>query len=97
MRYEKITAAHEGCWFDCARGIYIGEAIIATAVDNGWDWKAAGYEEGDISPDSEHYCEAWDDAERFMGTLAPEGYWFGATENGDWGLWKVEEEEGEEA
>ena len=31
----KLTNAHAGCWFDGARGIYIGEAIQEEAVARG--------------------------------------------------------------
>ena len=38
--------------------------------------------------DHEWYSEAWDCAEEHMQALTPDGYWFGSTENGDWGLWE---------
>ena len=79
---EKYTAADAGCWFDCVRGRYLGVAVQETAVLNGW--------EGPLINDVYHewYNEAGDCAEEHMQALAPDGYWFGSTENGDWGLWE---------
>ena len=84
-----------GCWFDCSRGIYIGEKVIDTAIDHGWvplNEEGKPYA-GTITVDAEWYHELWDEAEEFMQQFAAEGYSFGTSEwGGDWGLWQHEEE-----
>jgi hypothetical protein len=79
-----------GCWFGSARGIYVGQAVIELALHH--DWKPADVSGEITSPDHEFYCELWDEAEQFMDRFAADGYWFGANENGDWGLWQSEDE-----
>ena len=87
---EKLTPQDEGCWFDCARGIYIGEAVIDEAISRGFELTEG--REVDATVEGEFYHETWDDAECFLDSLAPEGYWVGSTENGDFGMWRIEEE-----
>jgi hypothetical protein len=85
-------ASVEGCWFDNCRGIYIGEAIIDCAISHGFD--VSDYEESDERwSEYEHYHELTGEAEDFMQKFAAEGYWFGFSEGGDWGLWASEEED----
>jgi hypothetical protein len=89
-------AESEGCWFDGARGIYIGDAIIKKAIQYGWacDVLGTGAPSWQVSPtwtEYEFYHELTDEAEEFMNGLAAEGYWFGFSEQGDWGLWASEE------
>jgi len=89
-----LTPDMAGCWFDCARGRYIGVAVIEEAQAFGWD--GGGYSTEDFDADAEFYCEAWDAAEQYLNGLAPEGYWIGTTEwGGDFGMWEVEPEEEE--
>lgn len=90
-----FTLADCGCWFDCSRGRYIGEAVIEAAISAAWNPVPGGYDGQDA--DSEYYHEAWDAAENFLSTLAPDGAWFGANESGDWGLWESEPDEQEES
>jgi hypothetical protein len=40
--------------------------------------------------DSSNYFDIFEDAEAWFNNLAPEGFYFGTNEGGDWGLWKVE-------
>lgn len=82
---KSIPPDEAGCWLDCARGIYIGEEIQTTAASYGWTDEPA-------SVDSDEYHDATQEAEDYMNTLAPEGYYFGSTENGDWGLWEITED-----
>lgn len=98
---ETLTASAAGCWFDGARGIYIGEAVIAEAQAWGWNAKAAGYTERDLTVygyeedpkgDEEAYNWATDAAEEFLAGLAPEGFWVGFSEQGDFGMWESEED-----
>lgn len=85
-----LKPEHAGCWFDCARGIYIGEAVIKEAF--AWGWKDEEGREIDYTVDGEFYHEATDAATDFLNTLAPEGFWIGSNENGDFGMWEIEED-----
>jgi len=93
--YPKLEAKHAGCWFDGARGIYIGEAVIKEALAAGWS--AEGYTEEEFKVhgegvDPEAYQWATDAAEEFLASLAPDGFWIGSNENGDFGMWQIEAE-----
>lgn len=84
--YGEIEA---GCWFEGARGSYIGEDVIETAVDH-------GFKVGELAPharysDDEFYLDLWTEAEDYMAQFADAGYWFGF-QYGDWGLWPVDAE-----
>jgi hypothetical protein len=69
-----------GCIFDNHRGIYMGQAIIELAKENGFILQCP--EDG--TPEGEFYCEAWIDAEDYLNdNLAEEGFAFGASEQGD--------------
>jgi hypothetical protein len=90
-------AESAGCWFDGHRGIYIGDAVIETAIDHGWVCDVKGEDAGpyQTSPtwtEHEHYHELWGEAEEFMQQFAEEGFYFGGSEGGDWGLWQAEED-----
>ena len=80
-----ITEADTGCWFDCARGIYIGEAVIDLAQQ--WGFEVSEDDEVNTLPEGEFYNELTDEAELYMQQFAPDGYYFGSNENSDWGLW----------
>lgn len=86
----KLTKNDAGCWFDSARGIYIGEAVIDLAIEHGFDPKEEEPKGG--WSHYEYYDELQDEAEDFLNEkFAPEDCYFGPNENGDWGLWEVEE------
>ena len=87
------TQDDTGCYFDGARGVYIGEAVQQLAASHGWKYSAQ-FETVNVhdSGDPEAYTWAWDEAEDFLNTLTAEGVWFGSTEGGDWGLWSVEDD-----
>ena len=77
-----INPSTVGPWFDNHHGIYIGEMVQSEAVAYGWDGEY-------LSADAECYADAWVEAEDYLSSLAPEGYWFGQNENGDAGLWHI--------
>lgn len=95
----KYGSAEEGCWFDGARGIYIGDCVIREAIARGWKCDVGPTDDPPTwapTPswaEHEHYCELWDEAEQYMDQFAEEGFWFGASESGDWGLWACSEED----
>lgn len=72
-----------GCYFDSARGMYIGQAVIELAESFGMPT------ETERTPEHEFYCEAWDDAENWLNShVAKDGFFFGSSESGDFGYWK---------
>ncbi len=93
MKQTKFSPSEAGCWFDCARGIYIGEAVIDAAVHYGFEYELETNTAETNITEHEHYHEIWDEAEAYLNELAPEGYYFGSTQDGgDWGLWPIEED-----
>ena len=93
---SQLSDANEGCWFDCSRGRYVGCGVIDAARSYGWDHR--GYADvcaldDDERVDHDAYYEAWDDADQYLCSIAPEGFWIGATENGDYGMWPNDEED----
>lgn len=81
---SEIRADQQGCWLDSCRGIYLGEAVQDIAESYGWQGERL-----DVS--SEFYHEAIDEAEGFLQQFAPEGFYFGSNKNGDWGLWRSDD------
>jgi hypothetical protein len=75
-----------GCYFDCSRGIYIGNEVQLLAESNGW--KPAG---GIITdPRHEDYLEVVAEAEDWLNdSVAVEGHYWGYNEYGDFGLWST--------
>ena len=91
----KFTLADAGCWFDGARGIYIGEAVIALAIDYGF--RTGVRKPRDGWSKHEYYCELWSEAEGHLDGFAPEGFWIGGNEGGgDFGMWPIEDADGDE-
>jgi hypothetical protein len=87
----------DGCYFDSARGVYLIDALVPFAESLGFvpsdcdcdSCKASGdYSACEFSNETEDEIDAYLNA-RFE---IP-GYSWGRNENGDWGLWKVEEDE----
>lgn len=75
-----------GPYADSARGVYMGERIQQIAFDNGWNGESA-------DANDTYYDEATDEAEDFLNdNLADEDHYFGVSEQGDWGYWKIEDE-----
>jgi hypothetical protein len=78
---DKLDNSEVGCWFDSANGVYIGEYVQQLAIAN-------GYKEKFVDKYHEDFCDAWDDAERYLNNeFAQQGYYLGSNENGDWGYW----------
>jgi hypothetical protein len=87
---QKITSDMAGCWLDGARGIYIGDAIQKIAQEYGWTGEMVRVNDVEY----QGACYNWgaiDEAEEYMQNLAPDGFAFGMSEQGDWGLWQIEE------
>ena len=98
-----FTKADVGCYLDSARGVYIGEAVQASAALPGWSPAAgvvacdhedceAAHEEADHGT---LYDEATTEAEDHLNGLTADDVWFGSNESGDWGLWPLTENEEE--
>lgn len=81
-----LTKTDEGCWVDCHLGIYIGEQVIHGAKEQGFNPGVPMPEDGWAS--HEHYTELWQEAEDYLNQFAPNGYWIGSNENGDFGMWE---------
>lgn len=78
----------EGCYFDSARGQYVGQAVIELAESLGMT------PEEERTPEHEFYYEAWEDAENWLNRFHSDAaHFWGCTENGDFGYWKIEEED----
>ena len=95
-RNAMVSPNEAGPWFDGSRGIYLPGMVITEAITHG----ATNLEDfRSLSPEEmlarDDYYEAMDDAETYMNTLAPPGYWFGSSEQGDWGLWEMDQEDSE--
>ena len=91
----RFTMFDIGCYFDGTRGVYIGEAIQAMAHSHGWEYLphipviyVADVGEGHAN-DSLSYHEATNEAEDFLNTLTDDDVAFGPSEQGDWGLWHL--------
>jgi hypothetical protein len=105
--FKKFGQAEVGCFFDGARGRYIGVAVIDFAEEHGFDIselieeyaQLCDREQGsaptweEFLADHEYYHELWDDAENHLNTLTEDGFWFGGSEHGDWGLWEAERDD----
>ncbi len=80
-----------GCWFDCVRGIYIGQSVIDFAAQ----FKEFTPDEDSRRVYDDDYTEEFIRAEDFMNQKIkhPEGTTFGLNYNGDWGLWRDDETE----
>jgi len=97
---EQSPSFEPGCWLQTRDwGISLGEAIIKLAIEHGWLPFDLGYNIHDLEVDTAkyddegiHYHDCWNDAEQFLANLAPEGYWIGSNENGDFGMWEVEQD-----
>lgn len=45
-----------------------------------------------IKKSNEFYTEYWIEAEEFINQFIRDGFYFGSTENGDVGIWEIEED-----
>src|SRR6476661_6042687 len=72
-----FTLADVGCFFDSHGGRYIGEAVIALALEHGWaPTEGAEYVADNVGTEHEHYCEFWDEAEQYLQTLCDDDVMF---------------------
>ena len=91
----QYTLADVGCYVDGARGIYAIDRIIEIATAHGMaEVECAcgscvqGQHEWSIG-----CSEVEDDCDLFMNdTFAAEGACWGRNDNGDWGLWAIDDE-----
>lgn len=89
LHAQQLSEDEAGPWVDASRGIYMGVEIQRIAQERGWEGAQV------LDPKDETYFDAAHDAEEYLQSVAPDGYYFGTSEQGDWGLWKFEEEQGE--
>lgn len=87
VKAQEFTPEDAGVWSTSDRGEFIGLDIQKAAQKYGWD----GAMVEDVK--SEEYYNASYDAENFLQAMAPAGYRFSVSEDGDWGLWKSESPE----
>ena len=95
---DAITAKEAGPWFDSSRGIYIPAMVILEAIDRGWKGasECEGLTDEEIT-NLEDYIEISEEAESWFNERAPAGYYFGThPDHGDWGLWQIEDDSGED-
>src|ERR1051325_722133 len=55
----KLKPSDEGCIFDSARGIYMGESVIRLAQDYGFSFGEE--DEPNTKADGEYYMELWEE------------------------------------
>lgn len=88
----KYTLDDVGCYVDGARGIYAIDAIVEIAESHGWQGTNETRKlKGSLS-DFEFAGEIEDHADSFMNSdYGVEGTYWGRNENGDWGLWEIDD------
>ena len=98
--------ADAGCYVDEARGIYATDAIVEFARAYGAEIESckvsANHPHAETVMESEFGgCEFANEIEEYASNYMNthyevDGYYWGRNENGDWGLWNVEEDERED-
>jgi len=93
------TADDAGCYVDSARGIYSTDAIVDFANLHGAKIEHdTECKHGETCGESQFAGCEWmgdyeDDADAYMNLhFGVEGYYWGRSEQGDWGLWADEED-----
>ena len=94
-----FTKEDVGCYGDSSRGRYLVDRVVELAEDHaGFDPFPAEAEEhdprdfpGGSLADYEYSDELWDDAVEHLQAVTEDGVYWGTNENGDFGLWEVEE------
>lgn len=77
--------------FGSAAGQYNLPAIIKLAIRYGATIKDFSLDMSDEQVlENEFVCEAVEEAEQYLSKQLPDDYYFGNTENGDWGVYKVD-------
>ena len=84
------TEMTTGVYFDCHRGIYIGEEVQKLANSLGWKYSPQ-FEmvmKDDDTVDPEAYTWAWDEAEEWLNTkVAKDNHYFGSMPMAGCGCW----------
>jgi hypothetical protein len=78
-----IDTENIGTWVEGGDAETIGNNVQQYAKKFGWDGAIR-------SSDEDGFYDAVQEAEDFLNTKAPAGFFFGTNENGDWGLWEGE-------
>lgn len=89
-----------GLLFCSALGKYMQPRIVALAMEHGFDSglpigevkEAFSYSTEDDVTDGDDWLEVVAEAETYLEDYAPEGFWAGYTEDGDFGVWECEKE-----
>lgn len=98
----KYTIEDCGCYVDGARGIYAIDEIVSIAESHGGrvhDCDMQGHDHGETCFESRFAgCEFAGDVEYgcddYMNThFGVDGAYWGRNENGDWGLWEIDDYE----
>jgi len=92
---QTVYQVATGVYFDCHRGIYIGEEVQSLANKLGWKYSPQ-FEmvmKDDDDVNGETYTWAWDEAEQFLNDkVAKDNHYFGSMPMagcGCWGYWEM--------
>jgi len=87
---KKLT---EGIYFDSNRGIYNILAVVQLAVQYGKVLSAADStlltEQAQELTMPEEFIYLFEECENYLNTLCEEGFYFGSTEDGDYGVFAI--------
>lgn len=87
-RKPEYTLDDVGCYVDGARGIYCIDAIVDIAQSHGMTYDGGQDEAHEWSDEVENECDNY-----MNDNYGVEGAYWGRSEQGDWGLWEIEEED----
>ena len=92
---KTYTSDDAGCYIDGVRGLYMVNRIVEIATALGMPEPKECDDDGCGCEDWVHCLysnEVWKEAEDYMNAEhGVEGHYWGMSEQGDWGLWPVEE------
>jgi hypothetical protein len=97
FNFDGVTLT-PGCCFGSNQGQYNLPNVVQLAVAYGFKSEFSATDLRGMTPSNlsgKFYDLLMDElsqAEQYLCTLCPEGYYFGCTENGDWGVWENESE-----
>jgi hypothetical protein len=88
----KYTLKDCGCYVDSARGIYAIDAIVRFAESHGWQGdNDTRYRKSSLS-EHEYVNDIEDHVDNYMNAdFSVDGASWGRNDQGDWGLWAIEE------
>lgn len=87
----EYTQADAGCYIDGAPGIYAIDAIIAFAEGHGYTEPGCSHRAPGIC--SECADDIEDECDDYMNEhCGVDGYYWGRSDAGDWGLWPSEDD-----